>query len=201
MLTRRFALLAAPALILARGAAADPAAVVPIRKLVDGLLAIMKAGHATPFPRRMAMIEPVVSSVFDLETILKTSIGAKWASIPDATKADLLAAFADFTAASWAANFDSFDGEKFDIAADSRPAGADQIVETKIIPKNDDPTRLDYVMRNINGAWRVVDILFNGSISEVARQRADFRASVAKGEGTLLQMLRQKAADLTAGAR
>jgi phospholipid transport system substrate-binding protein len=61
--------------------------------------------------------------------------------------------------------------------------------------------RLDYVMRGEGGRWRAVDVLFEGSISRVAVQRADFRKALASGDAdALIASLHRKIADLSDGA-
>jgi phospholipid transport system substrate-binding protein len=57
-------------------------------------------------------------------------------------------------------------------------------------------------MRDIDGQWKAVDILLNGSISRVAVQRSDFRALLASGNpDPLIAMLRDKVTALAAGAK
>ena len=53
------ALASAGATLALPRAMADPAAVTPIRQLCDTLLAIMKAGRATPFQKRYETLAPV----------------------------------------------------------------------------------------------------------------------------------------------
>jgi phospholipid transport system substrate-binding protein len=48
--------------------------------LVDGLLRVMKAGHAASFSERSNMLGPVIDQTFDLTTILKESVGSTWQS-------------------------------------------------------------------------------------------------------------------------
>jgi len=103
--------------------------------------------------------------------------------------------------ASYVANFDSFSGETFALAPDLRHVGRDVVVQTRIIGTGGEMTRLDYVMRDINGGWHVVDILLDGSISRVAVTRSDFRSLLAEGGAPkLIASLRDKVASLKAGA-
>ena len=85
--------------------------------------------------------------------------------------------------------------------ADLRHAGKDVIVQTRIIPLAGDPTKLDYVMRDITGQWRVVDILLDGSISRVAVTRSDFRALLNGADAApLIKSLRDKVAAFAASS-
>jgi phospholipid transport system substrate-binding protein len=186
-----------------RARAADlPPPAVPIAAFNDGLLAVMRAGPTTSFSARMQMLQPLVERAFNLPLILRNSIGPRWTSYTPQQQAQLLDAFTNFTVASWVANFDRYEGERFEISPNLRAIGSDQVVQTSIIPRNGDPTRLDYVMRNSGNAWKAVDILLNGSISRVAVQRSDFRSQLTDSDPTpLIGMLREKVAALAAGAK
>lgn len=187
---------------LAQGAAAaDPAAAAPIDALNKGLLAGMRAGKAVPFAQRFATLAPLVEGAFDIPGILQASVGPRWSSVPAAQQAQLLDVFRKFTVASYVANFDSFNGERIELLADSRTVGADQVVATQIVPAGGAPTRIDYVMRRGAAGWRAVDVLLNASISRVAVQRSDFRSLLGSGDaGPLIKSLQRKTADLSGGA-
>ena len=189
---------AAPLPAIAQG---TPAPIQPIAALNAGLLQIMNAGKATPFAQRMAILTPIVEQGFDLGLLLRNSVGpSRWAAISDAQKAELLDIFTQFTVASYVANFDSFSGEKFVIAPETRQSGKDTVVQTRILGTGGDATKLDYVMREHDGTWHVVDVLLDGSISRVAVTRSDFRALLASADASpLITSLRGKVANLAAG--
>jgi phospholipid transport system substrate-binding protein len=108
--------------------------------------------------------------------------------------------FRKFTIASYTANFDKFDGQRFDMLPALREAGSEQIVQTKLVPASGDPTPLDYVMRQGEAGWRVVDVLLNGSISRVAVQRSDFRSLLHQGDAhSLIESLQHKVQELSGG--
>lgn len=172
----------------------------PLRGLYAALEAAMRAGHSTPFAMRFDALVPVVDQVFDLETVLKVSVGLWWDSLQPETRARLLTAYRRFTVATYVANFDRYDGERFQILPGTRDSGADRIVETEIV-SGSQHMRLDYVMHADNGNWRAVDVLLEGSISRVAVQRSDFRKLLASGNvDALIASLRRKIADLSDGA-
>ncbi len=174
----------------------------PIAGLNAALQRVMKAGQATPFAARAAMLRPAVERAFDLPAILAASVGPRFASFAEAAKAELLEAFTVFTVATWVANFDADAGERFEVAAETRALGQDQVVTSRIVPSSGEATRLDFVMRQGPQGWKAVDILLNGTISRVAVQRSDFRALVAGGDpAPLLASLRSRAASLAAGAK
>ena len=177
----------------------DP--VQPIAELNAGLLRVMHAGKTIPFSERVTILTPAVLKAFDLPAILQNSVGpARWTTLPEAEKSELMDIFTRFTVDSYVANFNAYDGEKFVISPELRHVGSDQVVQTKIVPASGDPTKMDYVMRESDSGWRAVDILLDGSISRVAVTRSDFRALLAQGGAShLIESLRGKAAGLEAG--
>jgi phospholipid transport system substrate-binding protein len=197
LLAATFALLAGLSLTPAH--AIDPAPAQPIAALNAGLLAAMHAGQSTPYEQRYAALAPIVERTFDLQTILETSVGPKWQTFTPAQQDQLRSEFTRFTVASYLANFSSFGGERFEVSPDLRAVGAEQVVETKIIPLKGDAARIDYVMRQEDPGWRAVDVLLDGSISRVAVQRSDFRHLVESGPEPLIESLQKKSAMLAAG--
>jgi phospholipid transport system substrate-binding protein len=173
----------------------------PLRALHGALEASMRAGQATPFPRRFDALAPVVDQVFDLETVLRVSVGSRWDTMTDDIRARLLKTYRRFTIATYVANFDKYDGERFQILPGTRDSGTDRIVATEIVSGTGEHLRLDYVMRDGGGTWRAVDVLLEGSISRVAVQRSDFRKILAGGDAdALVASLRRKITDLSDGS-
>jgi phospholipid transport system substrate-binding protein len=169
----------------------------PIEALDAGLIASMKSSSS--FKDRSDRLAPIIDAAFDLPGILKGAVGPRWATLPPAQQSQLLTAFRAFTIASYAANFNSFDGQTIAIVPPLRPVGADQIVQTSIV-SNGSSNRIDYQMREVDGAWKVEDVLLDGSISNVAVQRSDFRKLLAGGDAQkLIDSLNARAAALANG--
>ena len=181
--------------------AMDAAAVVaPIQQLVAGLLDIMKAGPGTPFSRRFDILAPIIDRTFDLPAILEESVGPTWPTLPPEQQQMLTDAFRRYTVATYVNSFDDYNGQRFEVSPETRAVGAEQIVQTRIIPKAGDSHELDYVMRQRPSGWRAVDVLADGSISRVAVQRSDFRRLLKQGgPQALADSLRSKSADLSDG--
>jgi phospholipid transport system substrate-binding protein len=200
--TAIFCLLGGAALSASAPAAAQSIVNVaePVVSFTDGLVAVMKAGKGTPFPQRYNTLAPVLQNAFDLDAILLACVGARWASLPPDEQTALRSAFIVFTVASWVANFDEYGGQRFDIVPTLRAVGNDQIVEVLIRRMSGDTKKIDFVMRQVGGGWRAVDVLLDGTISRVAVQRSDFR-SLLSGDNAapLIASLRRKVADLSGG--
>jgi phospholipid transport system substrate-binding protein len=198
--------LAAGALLVpfaSRMAAAQQASgpMLPIERLDAALLAAMRAGKATPFVQRYGMLEPVISQVFNLQTVLAESVGFTWFNLSPQQKTQLLDVFRRYTVSTYAANFDSYKGQSFRMSPTMRtlPDGR-VIVATQFVPRDDSPTALNYVMKQTFAGWQIVDVLADGSISRVATQRSDFASLLASGGAPALAAgLHRKIASLSDG--
>ena len=177
-------------------ATAESDVLAPIHQLNDGLLGVMKAGHATPFSRRFDMLAPVIDRTFDLPAILKESVGLSWDSQPPDQQAALLQAFRRYTIASYVNSFDEYNGQRFLINPETQTVGNDQIVRTQIIPVSGDGHQLNYVMRQGSGGWRIMDVLADGAVSRVAVQRSDFRRLIRQGGAPALAQSLQAKSEL-----
>jgi len=139
--------------------------------------------------------------IFDLDDVLALSVGLQWSTLPDDQKPSLRAAFLRYTVASYAANFDNYSGQTFQLSPSIRSLGnGDVIVRTRIVATDGSVRKLDYRMRNGPAGWKAVDVLEDGSISRVAVQRSDFRDLLESGGvPALMTALRQKVVTLSGG--
>jgi phospholipid transport system substrate-binding protein len=179
---------------------AASATTAPIEQLYAALQTVMKAGKTAPFRQRYDTLAPVIARTFDLDGILENSVGPRWATLPSEQQSALKDAFRRYTIAIYVTNFDSFSGQRFEVQPSSMAAGEDQIVQTRIIPASGEAHRLDYVMRQAGGTWKIADVLADGSISRVAVQRSEMRTPIANGGGpALLDRLQKKTAEMSGG--
>jgi phospholipid transport system substrate-binding protein len=182
-------------------AAPPPELAGPVEDLYAALLTAMKAGKTTDFADRFAIIAPTLDRALDLPGILAMSVGPRWSSISAEDRAALAEAFRRFTISSYVVRFDMFNGQRFEVLPDVRTIGDERVLHTRIVRTTGEPRVLDYVMRQEGGRWKVVDVLSDGSISEIAVLRSDFRHILADGGApALLASLNRKSAELSGGA-
>lgn len=163
-----------------------PRAVLMIERLHTSLLDAMKQGKAMSFAERKQMLAPTVQEVFDLETMVRVSVGSGWQKLSEDERQKLSEAFAGWTIATYASQFKAWNGEQFVIAGFSDPQKPDVLVNTEIKPKSGKATALQYRLRqkpaaNGDGPWQVIDILLDGAVSQLALRRADFAKVFSTG--------------------
>jgi len=197
-MTAKFVMLLCAVLLMpvadaAYGAASDPAA-VQVQTLTDALLKSMRAGAAESMTERYRTLEPVIEQTFALPLVARLAVGPDWANFSPEQQNAVIAAFTRFTVANYAHNFREFDGQKFETDDNVLTRGADKIVRTRLIPRNDTPVSLLYRMHEVDGSWKVLDVYSNG-VSELALRRTDFAAALAAGGAPVLIAHLNKASD------
>lgn len=188
----------APALAASSISPASSTPQAPISQLYD---ALNKAEHSgSDISKRIAMITPAVEQTFDMNAILKRSIGLHYDSLAENERNDLVAAFKRFTVARYASTFKPGTDAAFVIAPSTEQTSSGKtLVHTTIGNKAapaTDATPIDYVMVHNDAGWQITDILLNGHISQVSAQRADFKAIFNQsGASGLARTLIKKADD------
>jgi phospholipid transport system substrate-binding protein len=187
-----FTLALAPAAAV-RAAEADPAAQT-VQAFDDALIATMKQGPSLGVKGRYKKLEPAIDKAFDLKAMARFAVGPAWSKFDEGGQAQVAEAFKRLSVASYAHNFDSYDGESFtvDPAVDTR--GVDKVVKTKLVPKTGAPTPLNYRLRATTGSWKIIDVFYRGNVSQLTTRRSDLAAVSATGDA------KQVAASLNAQA-
>jgi phospholipid transport system substrate-binding protein len=193
------------ALVLAAAAAATAqtapavAPVAAVQGLCDALISAMKQGPALGFAGRRQLLEPEIRRAIDLPLMTRLVLGPPWRSLTPDVQRQLVEAFSDYSISTYANRFSGYSGEQFSVdPAPTRLESGDVIVHTKLLTKDPDPVRLDYLMRSSGGAWKVIDVYLSGTISELAARRSEFSAVLRQGgAAALVEMLRKKAAELS----
>jgi len=170
-------LMSAPAVF---AQAADPS-VDTVQSLDSGLLSIMKAGKGAGVKGRAATIAPVIDRAYDIPLMTRLAIGAKWPTIAPADQTALVTAFRRMTISQYASNFDSYSGESFTVDPKVESRGTDRLVRTTLHVPKGDSVAIAYRLRQSGGSWKIIDVFYKNSISQLATRRADFAGVLASG--------------------
>jgi phospholipid transport system substrate-binding protein len=165
--------------------AADPA--IPTIDAFDkALLETMKSAGDLGVKGRYKKLEPVIEKAFNLPVMTRFAVGEKWTTYSDDEHQNLIDAFTRLTVASYAHNFDGYSGESFVINPAVQTRNQDKIVLTQLVRPKDKPVPLNYRMRLANGAWKVIDIYYQGNISQLTIRRNDLAATAMTGNAKAL---------------
>ena len=162
--------------------AGDPAAQV-VDGLDSGLIATMKTpgGQAA----RARIIAPAVDRAFDIALMARLSVGPAWTSFAPSEQASVVSTFRAMTIAQYAANFDGYSGERFALVGPVETRGGDKLVRTSLTGPGTNEA-LNYRLRESGGQWKIIDVYYRNSISQLATRRSDFATVIAKGGASAL---------------
>jgi phospholipid transport system substrate-binding protein len=186
---------------LTPAAAQEAGATSVIEQLNATLLEVMQAADELGYQGRYEQLTPVLEASYDFPFMTRIATGTDWRDMSAQERDDLIALFTEMSIASYAARFDGFNGESFEIVGEGPGPRDAVVVESRLLRPNDKPVELNYVMRDQAGSWRIVDVLLDAKFSELARQKAEFSAVLRRGGvPDLKALLEKKIADLEAGA-
>ena len=174
-----------------------PAAVVA--RLNGALLSAMKEAESLGYAGRYQRLAPVLKDSFNLAFMARVAAGRHWRDMSEEERYRYLDAFADMSIATHAARFDGHSGESFELGeAVDHPRGG-VVQRNRLLRPDDGPVAIDYLLREFEGEWRIVDVFLDGGISEIATKRAEYGSVLAReGLKGLLAALRAKIAELAA---
>jgi phospholipid transport system substrate-binding protein len=186
---------------LAANATQTAAAAVPVQHLDQALLDVMKNGEALRFEGRYAKLQPVLAAVFDIGEMTRVAVGPSWSKFTPEQQAAMVDVFGRYMTTMYAARFKGYGGESF-VLGDAKARDADKVlVLTKLTRDQKEPVELSYLLKGSAEDWHVVDVYYNGSISQLAQLRSEFSTALREGGADKLRsVLEEKIKEMQGGA-
>jgi len=173
----------------------DPTAVVA--QVNEALIGAMREADALAFQGRYDRLDPVFRAAFHFPVMARVAAGRHWRDFEPEEKDRLATAFAHMSVATYAARFDGYGGQSFEVGeAIEQPRGR-VLVRNRLITGKGDAVSIDYLLGDFDGRWRIVDVFLDGTISEIATKRSEY-SGILKRDGIdgLLARISEKSAEL-----
>lgn len=173
------------------------AAKATVEKLHQTLLEVMKNGKTLGYGGRYRQLEPVLKESFDFETIARVAAGRYWAALTDDKRAQYLGVFEKLSISTYADNFSSFGGERFETKAVEDKRGT-PLVKTALVKSDGNEVTLNYLVGNKRGSWQIVNVIADG-VSDLSLKRVEYTAVIGRdGIDSLIAKLNDKIASYEA---
>lgn len=170
-----------------------------IERLHASLLEVMRNADELGYDGRYQQLESVLEESYDFPFMIRIALGPTWRELDERQRAELTELFTDMSVANYAARFDGYGGERFEILGEEPGPREAVLVQSRIVRPDDEPVELNYLLREFDDGWRIIDVLLDARYSELARQRAEFAAVLRDGGvPDLVATLERKIAQLTA---
>ena len=206
MASRPFPLFPAAGLVLCLcwplppAAAAEEAPSDIVGRLNAVLMEVMQQADALGFSGRYDRLAPVLSEAFNFPLMARISVGRHWRKLEDSDRDRLVDAFGRMSIATFAARFDGYSGERFEVLGEKPAPRKAILVRNRLIKNDGEAVEINYLLKPAQGRWRVVDVFLDAKYSELAMKRSEYGAVIKNaGFDELIRSLDQKIADLAAG--
>jgi len=160
----------------------------------ETLLDTMKNADSLGARGRYDKLAPRIKETFHLKLMARVTSGSYWKKADEQQRALLVIAFSHLSIATYAAQFDGYSGQSFATTGEKNGPQDTTLISTQIIDPGGDDVDLIYVTREFEGKWRIVDVVLDSGISELAVRRSEYRQVLKKsGVDGLIKTLNAKA--------
>ncbi len=169
--------------------------------VVEGLhatmLDAMKQSQQLGYDGRLARLQPAIAARYDFAFIAEKSVGLTWKELDAAQRAKLVDALGRLASANYAARMAEFSGERFETIGTESASQNTILVRTRVVDSKGGAIPLDYRLRTgPGGTPLIVDVFYDGTVSELAMRRSEYSALLKKGGiDALLAALEKKIAE------
>src|SRR5579864_3930815 len=139
-------------------------AVATIKTLCDTLLAVMKNAAQLGPRGRYQKLDPEIRRAYNLPLMTRLAIGPDWQKLNPQEQQQLISAFSDYSVATYAARFDGYSGEHFEVDPKPVPSSGGLLVDTKLVKTDGEPVQLNYLMRMGDAGWQIIDVYLSGTV-------------------------------------
>lgn len=161
--------------------AGQESARLAVERFHDTLLSVMKEAENLGYEGRYEWLTPVIKESFNLPFMTSRSTGRHWKKASSGDHQALIDAFTNMTIANYASRFDGYSGEIFEMVEVTEGPRDSILVKTKIVKDDGEKVALNYVMREFDGQWQVIDIFLKGTFSELATRKSEYSSLIRDG--------------------
>ena len=181
-------------LLVAPGSSLAGAASDQLKQSVEKIQTILAdpslKGEAKSATRRQ-MLKEAVNERFAFDEMAKRSLGAQWQKRSAAEQQEFVRLFTDLLEAAYLSKVEEYSGEKIQFVNERQEKDFAE-VNTKLINRKGENFALDYRLVNLNGDWKVTDVVIE-NISLVNNYRSQFNRVLSKSSfEDLVQAMKQK---------
>ena len=177
----------------------QPAEIVD--ELDASLTDVMKNADELGYSGRFDRLAPTVRRLFDLDFMTQKIAGRHWKAMTPEEQVRLVDTFGRYTIANYAGRFSGWSGREFRRLGEEPAPRGTVVVRTELLDPDGENVKLDYRLRHTpERGWQIVDIYFNGTVSELALRRSEYSSLIQReGLPALLSALDERIAKLAAG--
>ena len=165
-----------------------------IRTAIDKGVQILKSAKLDSSKQRAQVIDQlreIVYTRFDFEEMAKRSLGSHWRRLSPQQQKEFVTAFTELLETTYADKIDLYEGQQVEYVGETIDKNYAE-VNTRVIGKNRETYLVDYRLHQVDGKWRIYDVVAE-NISLVNNYRSQFNRIVVNSSfEELIKRIKQK---------
>ena len=138
-------------------------------------------------------VQSVISNTYNIERMLALIIGEVWKKSLSKDQMALKMVFEEYIAKNYILRFKNIKSLEFGKLEINQAGKKYRMAKTKLIINSKDIIPLNYLLDQTNNSWKIFDVLIDGSISEIATKKSEFKSFTNQDDlKPLLEALQKK---------
>ena len=138
-------------------------------------------------------VQSVISNTYNIERMLALIIGKVWKTSISKDQIALKKVFEEYIAKNYILRFKNIKSLEFGKLEINQAGKNYRMAKTRLIINSKDVVPLNYLLDKTNNNWKIFDVLIDGSISEIATKKSEFKSFTNHDDlKPLLEALRKK---------
>jgi phospholipid transport system substrate-binding protein len=153
---------------------------------------------STPVPQRRRKLRSLLEQHFDFSDMSRIALGYHWRELNAQQRAQFTQLFTSFIENAYLSKIQDYSGQDVAILGQNAEGEGFARVRSQIIQAGKQPIKVDYLLRDIDGDWKIYDVTVD-AISIVANYRNQFNRVINdQGFDKLMSDMRAKQQQLQA---
>lgn len=172
-------------------------AVDTVNQVVNTTLPVLRDKH-TPLPQRRRQLRTLLEQHFDFADMARIALGYHWRELNPTQRSQFTQLFTAFIENAYLSKIQDYSGQDVAVLGQNSEGEGFARVRSQIIQQGKQPIKVDYLLRDMDGDWKIYDVTVD-AISIVANYRNQFNRVINdKGFDKLMADMRAKQQQLQA---
>ena len=143
-----------------------------VNEVVNKSLPVLR-DKRTPLPQRRRQLRSLLEQHFDFADMSRIALGYHWKELNVTQRAQFTQLFTAFIENAYLSKIQDYSGQDVKVLGQNSEGDGFARVKTQIVQPGKQPIKVDYLLRDMNGDWKIYDVTVD-AISIIANYRNQF---------------------------
>jgi len=143
-----------------------------VNEVVNKSLPVLR-DKRTPLPQRRRQLRSLLEQHFDFADMSRIALGYHWKELNVTQRAQFTQLFTAFIENAYLSKIQDYSGQDVKVLRQNSEGDGFARVKTQIVQPGKQPIKVDYLLRDMNGDWKIYDVTVD-AISIIANYRNQF---------------------------